>query len=112
MTIATLDAPAPAAREPLLDKGLDAIRRAAQLSHEAKRLKTLATDAVEDGLHTAKRAAITAGRNAAEFSDDIAHEVKRKPFTAMAIVFASGMLLGMLAGWVGRRQRRPAVDRQ
>ncbi|OFW16732.1 MAG: hypothetical protein A3F69_01100 [Acidobacteria bacterium RIFCSPLOWO2_12_FULL_66_10] len=106
MTTATLDTPAPATREPLLDKGLDAIRHATHLSHEAKRLKTLATDAIEGGLHTVRRAATTAARNAAEFTDDIAHEVKRKPFTAMAIVFASGMVMGMLAGWMSHRAAR------
>lgn len=106
MTTATLDTPAPAARESLLDKGFDAIRDAAHLSHEAKRLKTLAADAVEDGVHAIKRTMTTVARDAVDVRDDVVHRVKREPLKAMAIVFASGMLLGMLAGWVGRRTAR------
>ncbi len=71
---------------------------------EVSRLKSVVTEAVEEGVETAVRA-IKQGRNAAE---DVIHDarytVKQKPLQAVAVVFAAGVLAGSLIGWMSTRR--------
>ncbi|MFI5178399.1 MAG: hypothetical protein ACHQO8_07550 [Vicinamibacterales bacterium] len=100
MTPTTLDQPTPAAPERLAgslkDKGLDALRHASHLSHEAQLLKSVAADAIEDGVHAVKRTAKTLQRDALDLRDDLTYRVKREPMKAMAIAFATGALAGLI----------------
>lgn len=71
--------------------------------HEVSRIKSMVTDAVEDGVKTAVKA-IKQGRHAAEdVLDDARHTVKQKPFQAIGIVFAAGVLTGALVAWLVSR---------
>jgi hypothetical protein len=45
---------------PVRDKAVDAVRHTAHVSHEARLLKTIAADAVDDGVYAAKRVIKTA----------------------------------------------------
>jgi ElaB/YqjD/DUF883 family membrane-anchored ribosome-binding protein len=86
-------------------RAVDTVRQAAHLAHEARLLKTLASDAVEDGVHAAKRA-ITHGLHEFEdLRDSAAYRVKRAPLMTVGLAFAGGILLGVLAGRIGRKAR-------
>ena len=71
---------------------------------EVSRLKTVVTDAVEDGVQSAVKA-LKQGRSAAE---DVIHDtrrtVKQKPLQAIGVVFAAGFLAGNLLGWLSTRR--------
>jgi ElaB/YqjD/DUF883 family membrane-anchored ribosome-binding protein len=64
--------------------------------HEVSRIKSIVTDAVDDGIQSALRAA-KQGRDSTE---DVIHEariaIKRNPFQAAGILVAAGVLLGTL----------------
>jgi ElaB/YqjD/DUF883 family membrane-anchored ribosome-binding protein len=72
---------------------------------EVSRLKTVVTDAVEDGVESAVKA-LRQGRDAAE---DAIYEARRKvkqnPFQAMGVVFAAGVFTGSLIVWLSSRRR-------
>ena len=70
---------------------------------EVSKIKEMVTDAVEDGVKTALKA-IKQGRYAAEDAiSDARHTVRQKPFQAIGIVFAAGVLTGALVGWLVSR---------
>jgi ElaB/YqjD/DUF883 family membrane-anchored ribosome-binding protein len=72
---------------------------------EVSKIKSIVTDAVEDGVKSAVYA-LKKGRHAAEDAiDDARHTVKQRPFQAMGVVFAAGFLTGSLLGWLGSRRR-------
>jgi ElaB/YqjD/DUF883 family membrane-anchored ribosome-binding protein len=67
---------------------------------EVGRIKAVVTEAVEDGMKSAMKA-IKQGRYAAEdMIGDARHTVRRKPFQAVGVVFAVGLLTGTLIGWL------------
>jgi ElaB/YqjD/DUF883 family membrane-anchored ribosome-binding protein len=72
---------------------------------EVSKIKSIITDAVEDGVKSAVHA-LKKGRHAAEDAiDDARHTVKQRPFQAMGVVFAAGFLTGSILGWLGSRRR-------
>jgi len=71
---------------------------------EVSKIKTMVTEAVEDGVKTAVKA-IKQGRYAAEdMIGEARHTVKRNPLQAMGIVFAAGVLTGAVVAWIGTRR--------
>lgn len=71
---------------------------------EVSRLKSVVTEAVEEGVQTAVKA-LKQGRNAAEdVIDDARHTVKKNPLQAIGVVFAAGVLAGSLIGWLSTRR--------
>jgi ElaB/YqjD/DUF883 family membrane-anchored ribosome-binding protein len=72
---------------------------------EVSKLKAIVTDAVEEGIESAVRA-IKQGRVAAEDAlYDARRTVKQRPFQAMGVVFAAGVLTGSLVAWLSSRRR-------
>ena len=70
---------------------------------EVSRIKTIVTDAVEDGVKTAVKA-IKQGRYAAEdMIGDARVTVRKRPFQSVGVVFAAGVLTGALIGWLASR---------
>jgi ElaB/YqjD/DUF883 family membrane-anchored ribosome-binding protein len=63
---------------------------------EVNRIKSIVTDAVDDGVQSALRA-VKQGRDAAE---DVVHDaryrIKRNPFQAAGIILAAGVVIGSL----------------
>jgi ElaB/YqjD/DUF883 family membrane-anchored ribosome-binding protein len=71
---------------------------------EAARIKAMVAEAVEDGVKAATRA-IKQGGNAAEDAiGEARHTVKQRPFQAMGVVFAVGVLTGSFLAWLGSRR--------
>lgn len=72
---------------------------------EMSKMKTIVTDAVDDGVKQALRT-IKQGRHAAEDAiDDAKHAVRQNPLEAVGIFFALGVVTGCLVGWLGSRRR-------
>lgn len=64
------------------------------------------SEAVEDGVDMARRAA-KRGRYAAEdLMDETAHRIKQYPFQAVALTFGLAFGTGVLFGWIGSRACR------
>ena len=72
---------------------------------EVSKIRTIVTDAVEDGVRSASQA-IRHGRYAAEAAvEEVKHAVKQRPFQAVGIAFAAGALAGGFLIWIGLRRR-------
>lgn len=71
---------------------------------EVSRIKSVVTEAVDDGVRSAMKA-IKQGRHAAEDAIyDARHAVKQNPLQAMGLVFAAGVVTGALVAWIGFRR--------
>ena len=72
---------------------------------EVSKIRSMVTDAVEDGVRSASQA-IRHGRYAAEDAiEEAKHTVKQRPFQATGTVFAAGVLAGTFLTWIGFRRR-------
>jgi ElaB/YqjD/DUF883 family membrane-anchored ribosome-binding protein len=108
MTFATVDAREVKQEGTVRDRAIDACRQAAHLSHEAHLFKSLAADAVDDGVHAARRAIRSVRRSVeelADLKDEAVHRVKRQPFKAVSVAVGAGLVLGLAIGWIGRGPR-------
>ena len=94
------------------DRIVDAVRHAAHFSHEARLATSIARDAGEEGVHTAKRVLKRVRRGGVEaledFKEETAHYVKRQPFRAVGIAAGIGLLVGVVVGGIGARLGREA----
>jgi ElaB/YqjD/DUF883 family membrane-anchored ribosome-binding protein len=104
----------PESKKPnVADRIVDAVQHAAHLSHEARLVKSLAYDAIEDGAHEAKRATKKSVQRSIERLEDIkdegVHYVKRQPLKAIAMAALVGLMVGMAGAWIiGRVKRQRA----
>lgn len=82
------------------------LEHAAHVSHEARPVKSLACDAIEDGAHEVKRAVSESMQRGIERLEDIkdegVHYVKRRPLKAIAMAAGVG-LMGIPAAWITGR---------
>jgi len=77
--------------------------RVEEALREVSRIKTIVTEAVEDGMKSAMKAA-KQGRAAAEdMIGDARQTVRKRPFQSVGVVFAAGVLTGALVGWLASR---------
>jgi ElaB/YqjD/DUF883 family membrane-anchored ribosome-binding protein len=92
------------------DRIVDAAQHAAHVSQEARLVKSLAYDAIEDGAHEAKRAVKKSVQRGIERLEDIkdesVHYVKRQPLKAIAMAAGVGLMVGMAAAWITSRFRQ------
>jgi hypothetical protein len=109
MTSATVETFEPPCEVSISDRISDACRHATHVSHEVRLLKSLASDAVEDRVHAAKRAITSSMKRGVEgledLKDEAVHRVKRQPLKAVSLALGVGLVLGWAAGWIGRRPR-------
>ena len=76
-----------------------------EVAREVTRIKSMITDAVDDGVRSAMKA-VKQGRRAAEDAvDDTKKAVKANPLEAVGIAFAAGLLAGVVAVLIGKRRR-------
>ena len=75
------------------------------VAREVSKIRSIVTDAVEDGVRSARQA-IKHGRYAAEdVIEEAQHAVKQRPLQAMGIAFAAGVLAGGFLAWIGFGRR-------
>jgi ElaB/YqjD/DUF883 family membrane-anchored ribosome-binding protein len=89
---------------------IDGAQRAAHLSREARTMKTVTQDAIEDAIHMGKRAVRRSLRTLEDVSDDGVRYVRRQPLEAVARTVGTGLLVGLTVGWlVGRFATRTKI---
>ena len=72
---------------------------------EVSKIRSIVTDAVEDGVRSARQA-MKHGRYATEDAiEEAQHVVKQRPLEAIGITFAAGLLAGGFLAWIGFRRR-------
>ena len=71
---------------------------------EISRLRSVITDAVEDGVETAVKALRQSREAAGDAIDDARRTVRQKPFQAVGVVFAAGILTGAMLTWMSSRR--------
>lgn len=104
MTTAVID-------ETVRGRALDALGRAAHIAHEARLVKSLAADAIEEAVHASKQTIKTARRRVQDLADrrhELAHQVRREPLKAIGIAFGAGLLLGTVTASLCRATRSGA----
>ena len=80
--------------------------RLTEVGGEVSRLKTEASQAVEDGVVAARRLAKRSRYAAEDLIDDAAHHIKHEPLRSVAIGLAIGFGMGALAVWIATRTAR------
>jgi ElaB/YqjD/DUF883 family membrane-anchored ribosome-binding protein len=114
MTPATVETSKVETEPAIRERANDAARQMAHISHEAQLLKSLAADAIEDGVHAAKRAVKSVRRRAeglgdekveglGDVKDEAAYRVERQPFKALAIAIGLGLVFAIGMAWIGGR---------
>ena len=72
---------------------------------EVSKVRNIVADAVDEGIHSASQV-LRHGRRAAEDAvEEVKHTVKRRPFEAIGLAFAAGILTGGFLTWFGLRKR-------
>lgn len=87
--------------ETMLDK---AGERIAETAHRATRATTAVTEAFEDGIGMAKRAAKHSADAAEELMEDTQQRIKRHPVETVVVSFAAGTAFGIMLSWLARRR--------
>ena len=67
-----------------------------EILREVSRIKSVVTDAVDDGVRSALRATKQGRAFAEDTIDDARHAIKRNPLQAAGIVLAAGIVIGSL----------------
>jgi ElaB/YqjD/DUF883 family membrane-anchored ribosome-binding protein len=83
-----------------VDRMLEAARQAGRVSHEARVARTLAADAIEDGVRATERAVRRGIEKVEDVKDEGIHRVKRQPVKTLAIAAGVCLSLGLAAGWI------------
>ncbi|MFN6964773.1 MAG: hypothetical protein ACK4S4_13540 [Pyrinomonadaceae bacterium] len=106
----TTDAPP---KRSVLKKAIEIAGDTGRAAVKAEMLKQRAAETVEDVVLDAKRIA-KRGRYAAEdLVDDTAYRIKKEPLRAVAVTFAAGLGVGMIAGWsLARAVCRPVAEKE
>jgi len=106
--MATATAQIPEVKARIADRVADACDTK-HLAHEARRLQTVAQDAIEDGVYAAKRALKTVRRRVEDLGDikeNVVHRMRREPVKAAGIALGIGVALGVGVAWFATRSRR------
>ncbi|HSF25047.1 MAG TPA: hypothetical protein VLE20_12550 [Blastocatellia bacterium] len=84
----------------VVERVMKAGAQMSELSHQAGRLKSVASsavsEAIEDGKAAARRAVKRSYNRAEDLMDDAAHRVKKSPLQAVAVGFGVGLLFGAI----------------
>jgi len=89
----------------IADRIVDTARQAGHLSHEARAVKSLAEDVIEEAVHGAKRAVRRGSEKLEDIRDEGVRYVKRQPLTTVAIAAGIGFIVGLTTACIGRRLR-------
>lgn len=75
------------------------------VAREVSKFRSIVTDAVEDGLQSARQAVKHGRRVAEDAIEEAQHTVKQRPLKSVGIAFAAGCVVGGLLAWIGFRRR-------
>ena len=89
----------------IADRIVDTARQAGHLSHEARAVKSLAEDVIEDAVHSAKRAVRRGSDKLEDIKDEGVRYVKRQPLTTVAIAAGVGFIVGLTTACMFRHSR-------
>jgi ElaB/YqjD/DUF883 family membrane-anchored ribosome-binding protein len=78
----------------------------AQASQEAHVLAAKAEEAIDEGVHAAKRSLRAAQHRAEDAAEDAATCVRKQPLTAVSVAFAAGVAIGVAGGWLAAAMYR------
>jgi ElaB/YqjD/DUF883 family membrane-anchored ribosome-binding protein len=90
----------------LLGKAMDVGERLVGVRDEASRLKTAASQTIEDAVTGAKRFTKRSRYAAEDLLEDAGHRVKRDPLRSVALGFTVGLAMGALAVWLATHNVR------
>ncbi len=107
MDMGTNEATVAVAEPSLRARVADVGRRVVQVAQDAQALKSVASDALEDGLYTARRAVKTASRDLTDVRDEASYRIKKAPMKAVGVAFGAGLCVGIAAGGVAWLAGRP-----
>ena len=85
------------------DRVADAVRQVAHTSHKARMFQSMAEDALETGVHAARRSLRRRLREIEDLSDDAIRRIRRRPLAAVGVAVALGAALGVLVASITRR---------
>lgn len=88
----------------IADRLTESARHAGRLMQDARDIKARATEAVEDGVAVARRAARRTRRDVEDLRDEVVVTVRRAPLAAVGVMFAAGLLAGLIAGRLSSRR--------
>ncbi|MEQ1910758.1 MAG: hypothetical protein ABMA15_18200 [Vicinamibacterales bacterium] len=112
MNLGTSEATNAVAEPNVRERIVDAGRRVVQAANDARALKSVASDALEDGLYTARRAVKTAARDLVDVRDEASYRIKKAPMQSVGMAFGAGLCVGVAAvalAWLAGRPWRRAV---
>jgi hypothetical protein len=107
MTPAVAERIAAELQETLRERASDAAKCLATVSEDARQLTSRASEAIDDGVHSARRAMKTVRRDLIDARDNAVHSVKRAPVRSMAFAFGAGFaaaIVGAAAAWLVARR--------
>ena len=90
----------------MLDKVIDAGAFAAQTGAGVHRMKGVVTEALEDGINSAKRAARHGRRAMEDLVDDARYQLKQRVLATAGVSLAVGVVVGTIAGILLARKDR------
>lgn len=108
MAVTAVENPIADAKPSIRDRIAEAARHATQISHEARQLKAVAVDAVEDGLGAARQVLGSVQRrveHAAECRTDVITRLKRQSWKGVGAALAVGVAAGVAVLWLARREQ-------
>jgi ElaB/YqjD/DUF883 family membrane-anchored ribosome-binding protein len=83
------------------------------MAHEARLVKSLAADALDDAVYASKQMSKSLKRRIQDVTDrryELAHQVRREPFKALGLAFGTGILLGAVTAAVCVTVCRPPKE--
>jgi ElaB/YqjD/DUF883 family membrane-anchored ribosome-binding protein len=89
----------------LLGKARHIGERLMEAGGEVSRLKSDASQVVEDGMVAARRLARRGRAVTGDLIEDAAHHIKHEPLQSVTVGFAIGFALGVLAAWLVTHHR-------
>lgn len=88
----------------MVEKGARALPEMDDVADQVSRVRSIITDAVDDGVQSAMKAIRQGRQVAADALDDATDAVRSNPMRSVGAVLAAGIVIGALAMWMGSRR--------
>ena len=75
-------------------------------SEEVRALAGNAAEAIENGMHEARRTYRVVRRGVEDAADDAASRIRKQPLTAVGVAFGAGIVVGAACGLIAATIRR------